>query len=204
MRRSKDEPDYEVFAPSKGTNHLLDPTRVSDGLLGAINPSLGTQVGDRMRRRLDGDLSVDKETKDSIALKPAFIASGASSPYGLGTSDGNSMMANRPIPLHRPQTKGGGPKSTLRTPKKMFSSFGRGVPFSGGLADFFRSASAGPAIGFGSKRHFIPNQGLFDMGINVGPKTLQGLSFNGAFPMFNHQQFNSSMAISPHDEEEEA
>ena len=107
------------------------------------------------------------------------------------------------MPKHDPQYKGGGPKSTLRTPKKFFSSFGRGVPYSGGLTNFFKSQSAGPALGLGRYKHFIPDQGIFHAGINAGPKTFQGMGWNGAFPILNFQQFNMATGATPHDSEEE-
>ena len=195
--RSKDDKDYEVFAPSRGTNHLLDPTQVNKSF------ELGTDEKARMMERLAGDKSGDERIKANYGLKAAFIADNAKSTYGLGTHEEPRMMERIEARKHEPKTRGGGPKSTLRTPRKMFSSFGRGVPFSGGLAGFFKSGIAGPAIGFGSKRHFVPNQGMFDMGLNPGPKTHQGLSWNGAFPMLNFQQYSTSTGPAPHDAEEE-
>lgn len=195
--RSKDDKDYEVFAPSRGTNHLLDPTQVNKSF------ELGTDEKARMMERLAGDKSGDERIKANYGLKAAFIADNAKSTYGLGTHEEQRMMERIEARKHEPKTRGGGPKSTLRTPRKMFSSFGRGVPFSGGLAGFFKSGIAGPAIGFGSKRHFVPNQGMFDMGLNPGPKTHQGLSWNGAFPMLNFQQYSTSTGPAPHDAEEE-
>jgi hypothetical protein len=197
MSRNKEQQDYDVFAPSKGTNHLLDPTQVNKSF------ELGTTDKEIMMRRLSGDKTDDKRIKESYGLKAAFTADNAKSTYGLGTHEEQRAMERIEARRHEPKTRGGGPKSTLRTPRKMFSSFGRGVPFSGGLAGFFKAGSAGPAVGYGARRHFIPNQGLFDMGTNVGPKTLQGLSFNGAFPMLNYQQFSTSHAATPHDAEEE-
>lgn len=194
---SREDKDYEVFAPSRGTNHLLDPTQVNKSF------ELGTDEKARMMERLAGDKSGDERTKAAYGLKAAFVADNAKSTYGLGTHEEQRMMERFEARKHEPKTRGGGPKSTLRTPKKMFSSFGRGVPFSGGLTGFFKSGLAGPAIGFGSKRHFIPNQGMFDMGLNPGPKTHQGLSWNGAFPMLNFQHYNTSTGPAPHDAEEE-
>lgn len=194
---SREDKDYEVFAPSRGTNHLLDPTQVNKSF------ELGTDDKARMMERLAGDRSGDERTKAAYGLKAAFVADNAKSTYGLGTHEEQRMAERFEARKHQPMTKGGGPKSTLRTPKKMFSSFGRGVPFSGGLAGFFKSGVAGPALGFGGRRHFIPNQGMFDMGLNAGPKTLQGLTFNGAFPMVNFQQFSTSTGATPHDAEEE-
>ena len=195
--RSKEDKDYEVFAPSRGTNHLLDPTQVNKSF------ELGTDEKARMMERLAGDKSGDERIKANYGLKAAFTADNAKSTYGLGTHEEQRAMERIEARKHEPKTRGGGPKSTLRTPRKMFSSFGRGVPFSGGLAGFFKSGIAGPAIGFGSKRHFVPNQGMFDMGLNPGPKTHQGLSWNGAFPMLNFQQYSTSTGPAPHDAEEE-
>lgn len=40
---SKEDKDYEVFAPSRGTNHLLDPTQVNKSF------ELGTDEKARMK-----------------------------------------------------------------------------------------------------------------------------------------------------------
>lgn len=198
MSRNKEDKDYEVFAPSKGTNHLLDPTQVNKSF------ELGTDEKARMTERLSGDKSGDKRAKENYGLKAAFTADNAKSPYGIGTHEAQRMKEREnKTPRHdvKGKTMGGGPKSTLRTPRKMFSSFGRGVPFSGSVAKFFKGASAGPAVL--TSKHFIPNQGMFDMGITAGPRTLQGMHWNGAFPVVNFQQFNTSTAATPHDAEEE-
>jgi hypothetical protein len=212
MSRNKEEYDFDVMKPSRGTNHLLDPTQVGGNYLngpsGAKSYELGTDEKSRMMSRMSGDKSGDKAVKDGAALGSAFTAQGATSTYGIGTDEAARMQERldnlkgwRKSVTPKADVRGGGPKSTLRTPRKMFSSFGRGVPFSGSVSSFFKSAAAGPAIG--QTKHFIPNQGLFDMGISAGPRMLQGPKFAGAFPMFNIHQFNTAHAATPHDSEEE-
>ena len=205
MPKDKDE-NSDVIVPSSGTNLLLDPTKI----LGKAG-ELGTSIKADMMRRLDGDKTPDIIAKKNFELKSAFTARGAFDSYGLGTTDGTRMKnrlemrtyTREKTPRHdvRGNVSGGGPKSTLRTPKKMFSSYGRGVPYSGNVDNYFKSPMAGPAIG--GTKHFIPNQGMFDMGISAGPSMLQGVRFRGAWPIFQFKQFTQATAATPHDAEEE-
>jgi hypothetical protein len=205
MAKDKDD-SQDVIVPSSGTNHLLDPTQI----LGKAG-ELGTSTKADMMRRLAGDKTPDIIAKKNFELKSAFTASGAFDSYGLGTTDGTRAKhrlemrkyMGEKTPRHnvRGNVSGGGPKSTLRTPKKTFSSYGRDVPYSGNVANFFKSPMVGPAIG--QSKHFIPNQGMFDMGISTGPSMLQGVTFHGAWPIFQFKQFTSATAATPKNAEEE-
>ena len=189
--RKPEDKDYEVIMPGRGTNHLLDPTKVNEHF------ELGTTEKKRMMERLSGDRSNDQQVKQNAALgTDASIGTQAAKHAEERIAEHKEWKKT-----HRHDVSGGGPKSKLRPPRKIFSSFGRGVPYSGGLASFFRSPLAGPAIG--KPTHFVPNQGMFTMGISGGAKMLQGPNFFGAFPQFNFQQYNQATAVAPNDAEEE-
>ena len=197
MSRNREQPDFEVFAPSRGTNHLLDPTQVNQ--LGSL--STGSQLESSSFIRNQQGLLASKNDAEMEAARAESLYR-RSDTVALTQNELLSGAMKRPTEkVKRHDVRGGGPKSTLRTPRKMFSSFGRGVPFSGSVSSFFKSAAAGPAIG--QTKHFIPNQGLFDMGISAGPRMLQGPKFAGAFPMLNIHQFNQAHGATPHDAEEE-
>ena len=201
MRRNNEEPDFQVFAPSKGTNKLLDPTQINS-LDGGPSLAPSLESGNFIRNQ-QGMLAPRSEVE-----MESYRASNLYKNTDTKVLDQYELLAGKGIKInppkkHEPRVRGGGPRGSLRTPKKMFSSFGRGVPFSGGMGGFFKAASSGPALGMGSSKHFIQNQGLFDMGITAGPRMLQGMTFNGAFPIIHFQQFNTSTAARPHDSEEE-
>ncbi len=121
----------------------------------------------------------------------------------------NGLMALRD-PNENPQTErlppqrnlsGGGAKSGIR-PAKKISSYGRGDPtFKSFSPQPFRSGFFRAAVA--SAKHFVPQYGLFGTGFHGGAIRIQPMSWKGAFPIMQVQQWDSAGATTTYDANEE-
>lgn len=189
-RKKTDEMDGDVIIGSGG-NKYLDP--VNNGIA-------NNQHADLSKRDSKGNLDLSSYTLGANPSLGTSLYADMTSGASLGDKQkkffGDSFRGDYSSPSPPPpkektrirHVSGDGPKSKLRPSKNLNSAFGRGVPFSGWNPSIFKGPLGQTAIG--SHKHFIPNQGLYDAGVSNGPKTIQGVIFNGAFPMINIQQWS--------------
>ena len=186
--REREDPLKDVII-SSGGNQYLDPVKIQG--IGTMSDSVGGNKPRENYGTIDGKpmqlpslgTQLAEDMKKSNAEKTKNF-------FGKNFNSGDDIVEPTIHKIRTRDVRGDGPKSNLRPSKKMPSAFGRGVPYAGGMPNFFRTPHWQSIIGKSS--HFIPNQGLFDAGISMGPKTLQGVNFDGAFPQINTQYWNGS------------
>jgi hypothetical protein len=152
--------------------------------------------------------------KDTIKDRNRDIAERNTSAFTRGK---NGLLTlrdpNEPIPSPSqpvPKTKqqppkkdlsGGGAKSGTK-PSKKISSYGRGDPtFKQFSPQVFKEGFYKAAVA--SAKHFIPQYGLFGTGFHGGAIRIQPMSWKGAFPILNVQQFDAAAAASTYEAKEE-
>jgi hypothetical protein len=152
--------------------------------------------------------------KDTIKGRNRDIAERNTSAFTRGK---NGLLTlrdpNEPIPSPSqpvPQTKqaspkkdlsGGGAKSGTK-PSKKISSYGRGDPtFKQFSPQVFKEGFYKAAVA--SAKHFIPQYGLFGTGFHGGAIRIQPMTWKGAFPILNVQQFDAAAAASTYETKEE-
>jgi hypothetical protein len=185
---NREDPLKDVII-SSGGNKYLDPVKIQG--IGTMSDSVGGNKPRENYGTIDGKpmkpLSLGTQLAEDMKKSNAEKTKNF---FGDKFKSGDNIVEPT---IHRIRTRsvmGDGPKSTLRPSKKMPSAFGRGVPYAGSIPNFFKTPHWQSIIG--KSNHFIPNQGLFDAGISMGPKTLQGVNFDGAFPQINTQYWNGS------------
>jgi len=188
---AREDPLKDVIV-SSGGNKFLDPVKIQG--IGTMSDSVGGNKPRDNHGTIDGkpmqssglgtQLAEDMKKSNKEKMQNFFGKN-------FKSGDDSSPILEPNIPKVRyGNVRGDGPKSNLRPSKKMGSAFGRGVPYAGGMPNFFKTPNWQTYIGKSS--NFIPHQGLFDAGISMGPKTIQGVSFDGAFPQINTQYWQGS------------
>jgi hypothetical protein len=139
-----------------------------------------------------------ESAKSSLDLDSNLSAAGRAARVSLNDFGSKESMERSWGPSAIPKTErantqrdtsGGGAKSGIR-PSKKLSSFGRNAPFD----DYGPSVIKSPFFKgvVKSAKHFVPQFGLYGTGYHGGPARIQPMKWEGAFPVMDIQQMDSS------------
>jgi hypothetical protein len=151
-----------------------------------------------------------ESAKASLDLDSNLSAAGRAARVSLNDFGSKESMERSwgPLPVRKTKQEppkkdlsGGGAKSGT-TPSKKISSYGRGDPtFKQFNPQAFRQGFYKAAVE--SAKHFIPQYGLFGTGFHGGAIRIQPMTWRGAFPILNVQQYDAAAAASTYEAKEE-
>lgn len=200
--KTKDQQD--TIIPSNGkANKLFDPANERPDSSFALT-ALTSATNRGLSQHLGGIDSFKGATSYSLGTTNADPHD--TKKYNLGAPDEKKTIDDYKTPKRNPMGDGAKFAKGVRSSRKN-SSFGRGMPYSGmprggNLLGGRFTSSVVAAIGSKGARHFIPTQGLFDFGVNGGPRLLQGLNFEGAWPIISYETFTAGRSATPTDLED--
>jgi hypothetical protein len=189
-----------------------DKSFATDPNLLKLNSSTGdallkqTAFGRDSSGLLSSKDTLDARNKELAARNTSAFTRGKNGLLTLRDPNAPIPSPNQPVPkTEQASTKkdlsGGGAKSGTK-PSKKISSYGRGDPtFKQFNPKVFKEGFYKAAVA--SAKHFIPQYGLFGTGFHGGAIRIQPMTWKGAFPILNVQQFDAAAAASTYETKEE-